>query len=239
MVPELEARWASLEKEELPEPEALDWAKYSRNVQAVLDDVYAVYGQFSAWKLSEIVREETPWKTTARGAVISLAVMEAFFRAQVRVLKEGQRTGRCWPEATLTCFDVADEFLAKAAAAGEALTNLKLQKLVYYAQGFALSILGRPLFGEALVAWQSGLVVPELYFKHQPHGTKGLPTPKDWDGTKLSDDERALLADVYAACGQFAAWKLEAMVHAEAPVGGEISLEAIEAFFKTRINVEG
>lgn len=243
VVPELEVRYAPFGANGIPEPETVDYAKYSREVQAVLDDVYADYGQFAAWKLSEIVREEAPWKTTARGEVIPLAVMEAHFKAQAQERMESRQFVKRWPAATLTCFDVAAYFLAKAEAAGDAMTNLRLQKLVYYAQGFALAILGRPLFGEALMAWQSGPVVPELYFKHEPHGAKRLPAPKDWDVEKLNDDEQALLDDVYAACGQFAAWKLANKVRAEAPwkdapMLGEISLEAMEAFFKMIINVQ-
>jgi len=46
----------------------------------------------------------------------------------------------------LTCFDVAEYFLAKTDEdAGDAISNLKLQKHVYYAQGFCLAMYGRPL----------------------------------------------------------------------------------------------
>ena len=46
----------------------------------------------------------------------------------------------------LTCFDVAEYFLAKTDEdAGDAISNLKLQKLVYYAQGCCLAMYGRPL----------------------------------------------------------------------------------------------
>ncbi len=44
-----------------------------------------------------------------------------------------------------------------------ALSNLKLQKLVYFAQGFALARLGRPLFRERIEAWPYGPLVTSLY----------------------------------------------------------------------------
>ena len=47
--------------------------------------------------------------------------------------------------------------------AGELISNLKLQKLLYYAQGFHLAIFGGPLFPESIEAWQHGPVVPEVY----------------------------------------------------------------------------
>ncbi len=41
----------------------------------------------------------------------------------------------------LSCFDVAKYFLAQADEdAGDLISNLKLQKLVYYAQGFHLAL---------------------------------------------------------------------------------------------------
>ena len=47
----------------------------------------------------------------------------------------------------LSCYDVAQYFLAKADEdAGDLMSNLKLQKLVYYAQGFSLALFNKPVF---------------------------------------------------------------------------------------------
>ena len=42
---------------------------------------------------------------------------------------------------------------------GELLTNMKLQKMLYYEQGFHLACFGTPLFNEDIEAWQYGHVV--------------------------------------------------------------------------------
>ena len=77
----------------------------------------------------------------------------------------------------LSCHDVAQYFLAQMDEdAGDLISNLKLQKLVYYAQGFALALHGRPLFRERVEAWTHGApVVPELYVEdaHPSHGEVG------------------------------------------------------------------
>ena len=58
----------------------------------------------------------------------------------------------------------AKYFLAQASEdAGDLISNLKLQKLVYYAQGFHLALYDEPLFLEAIEAWTHGPVVPDLY----------------------------------------------------------------------------
>jgi uncharacterized phage-associated protein len=47
--------------------------------------------------------------------------------------------------------DVARYFLAKSEPeAGDTISNLKLQKLCYYAQGFHLAVFGEALFGDRI-----------------------------------------------------------------------------------------
>jgi uncharacterized phage-associated protein len=49
--------------------------------------------------------------------------------------------------------EVAQAFLAFCNEYGDTLTNLKLQKLLYYAQGWYLAMHDEPLFDEPLEAW--------------------------------------------------------------------------------------
>ncbi len=167
-----------------------------------------------------------------------------------QLLASGQELGRIETTSkgkettmTLTCFDVADYFLSKCdEEAGDTISNLKLQKLVYYAQGFFLAVHDRPLFNEEIVAWQHGPVVPALYQKYKECGALGIPTPKDIDYGKYSDEEKELLDAVYLSYGQFSAWKLRNMTHAEPPwknaeINQVISLAALKDYFKTQVNV--
>jgi len=55
-------------------------------------------------------------------------------------------------------------FLAKNdLSQGDRITPLKLQKLLYYAQGYAPAALGRPLFDELIKAWEPGPVCISIY----------------------------------------------------------------------------
>src|SRR5262245_10857739 len=59
---------------------------------------------------------------------------------------------------------VADKLIClHRAKFGESLTNMKLQKLCYYAQGLFLAEQGNPLFPEDFQAWNYGPVCPSLY----------------------------------------------------------------------------
>ena len=146
----------------------------------------------------------------------------------------------------LTCFDVADYFLAHCdEESGDIISNLKIQKLTYYAQGFSLVLLGKPLFNEKIEAWMHGPVVPELYRKYRDCGNGALPASENFDAKKFSEDEIELLDEVYKVYGQFSAWKLRNMTHEEQPwkdayiegaVSQEITLDSMKGFFKTLIN---
>lgn len=146
----------------------------------------------------------------------------------------------------LTCFDVADYFLSRCdEESGDTISNLKLQKLVYYAQGFSLALLGEPLFENKIEAWMHGPVVPDLYQKYKSFGNSALPPPDSFDAEKLSEGQLGLLEEVWDVFGQFSAWKLRNMTHEESPwksnyidgVGGfEISFDDMAEYFATRVN---
>ena len=61
----------------------LDVNKYSVDVLGLLEEVYSVYGQFSALRLRSITHEEPPWMNTPQGDVIPLEAMKDYFRTQV------------------------------------------------------------------------------------------------------------------------------------------------------------
>lgn len=65
---------------------------------------------------------------------------------------------------------VANCVLAAAREKGIEVTNLKLQKLVYFVQGFALATLEHPLFHEEIQAWTYGPVIPALYHRLKHYG---------------------------------------------------------------------
>ena len=56
----------------------------------------------------------------------------------------------------------------------ELITNLKLQKLLYYAQGCVMALTDEPLFDEDIQAWEHGPVVPEIYHKYKSYGKSGI-----------------------------------------------------------------
>nr|WP_314546725.1 type II toxin-antitoxin system antitoxin SocA domain-containing protein [uncultured Massilia sp.] len=122
------------------------------------------------------------------------------------------------------------------------LSNLKLQKLLYYSQGFHLALYGTPLFEEQIEAWTHGPVCPPIYREYKRYGSSPIDVAPEVPGDALTEDQAELLEEVFSVFGQFSAWKLRDMTHEEAPwleyedEGGVIPHEALQRYFKTRIN---
>lgn len=99
----------------------------------------------------------------------------------------------------------------------ESLSNLKLNYLLYYAQGAFLSIMENPLFDEDIVAGEQGPVVESVNRKYKRFGAEGIDFEKDFPLDSYTETEDALLAEIYDAFGQFSAWKLRNMTREERP----------------------
>jgi uncharacterized phage-associated protein len=146
--------------------------------------------------------------------------------------------------AMVSVQDIADYFLTSVdEEVGDGLSNLKLQKLVYYAQGFYLALFGKPLFADPIEAWTHGPVVPALYHDYKCYGSGLIPRPEDFDPESIDLEIRELLNEVYTVFGQFSAWRLRDMTHEEAPwqqayasvENRVISHEAMQKYFLTQL----
>ncbi len=122
------------------------------------------------------------------------------------------------PDSTaLTPGLVADYFILKVDEdAGDTMTNLRLQKLVYYAQAWHLALTNEPLFADNFEAWVHGPVIPHLYRKYKGYGWNAIPQ----DGVelpRLSDETREILDEVWDTYGPYTAKALETLTHSEDP----------------------
>lgn len=52
------------------------------------------------------------------------------------------------------------------------MTNMKLQKLLYYVQGTCLALHGQRMFSQNINKWQYGPVVPEIYHIFKEKGNQ-------------------------------------------------------------------
>ena len=125
---------------------------------------------------------------------------------------------------------------------GDGISNLKLQKLAYYAQGFYSAIFNKPLFDNDIYAWTHGPVVQDLYHEYKKFGSNRIPVPTDFNPISLEKEEFEMIEEVFEVFGQYSAWKLRNMTHEESPwlnyeANAEtIPLPEITDYFKKRLD---
>lgn len=66
---------------------------------------------------------------------------------------------------------IAYAFVKKGIEESNFLTQMKLQKVVYFAHGYHLAKFGTPLIKEQFQAWQYGPVAPTIYQKYKLYGS--------------------------------------------------------------------
>jgi uncharacterized phage-associated protein len=95
------------------------------------------------------------------------------------------------------------------------MTAMKMQKLVYYSQGWHLAREGTPLFGDSVEAWVNGPVVRELYETHRGQfALSGWPLG---DAEALTSTQRKLIDEVLDTYGERDASWLSQLTHSEEP----------------------
>jgi uncharacterized phage-associated protein len=72
---------------------------------------------------------------------------------------------------------IANEFLELAKGEGKQLTQMQLQKLVYFAYGWYMAITGKRLIDERIEAWEWGPVIPSIYREFNRFGSAPITEP--------------------------------------------------------------
>jgi uncharacterized phage-associated protein len=123
----------------------------------------------------------------------------------------------------MNAIDLAKFILAKKGP----MTHLKLQKLLYYAEAWHLSILGGSIVDDDFEAWMHGPVCVNVWhhFKDEKdplHNNLEID-PGECDAViaktevLLDPSQKELLGDVLAEYGDKSAYHLECLTHAERP----------------------
>lgn len=139
-------------------------------------------------------------------------------------------------------------FLAKVEDSGDTISNLKMQKLLYYAQGEALGLFKAPLFDDVIEAWKHGPVVRSVYtaFKKYQKDSISFAELDSFNPDELSPKEHEFLLLIFRKYGSKAAWELRNMTHAESPwqssytplASKTIPLSVIRECFSEKLDAE-
>lgn len=110
---------------------------------------------------------------------------------------------------------VANYLIAECRERGELLTNLKLQKLLYYAEAWHLALRDEPLFAEDFKAWVHGPVLVSQYHRFKDY--RWQPITEAIDAPVLDEALKEFLNEIIDVFGCETAVALELMTHREQP----------------------
>lgn len=129
----------------------------------------------------------------------------------------------------------------------DGITHLKLQKLLYNAQGVYLAITGKQLFNDDLVAWEHGPVVKDVYDTYCVFGKNVIIIPATPENNEIvrnieADTETKNILDmVYDNFSIYTAWQLREMSHVKDGPWNKteknqvISIELIKKYFEEEV----
>ncbi len=83
--------------------------------------------------------------------------------------------------------DVAKYVITKCYNDDKPISNLQLQKILYFIQYSFIEQHRQQLFEEDFEAWQFGPVVPKIYHEFKRYGS--MPITKDYDISNLFQDD--------------------------------------------------
>ncbi len=104
--------------------------------------------------------------------------------------------------------------LANSGEESDPLTNLRLQKLLYYVQGWSLALRSKPAFDDRIEAWPLGPVVPTVYHSFKHHEREAIPHDSTRDiEIRLDEDDSRFISEVWSTYQDYSASKLVRMTH--------------------------
>lgn len=108
---------------------------------------------------------------------------------------------------------VANWFIRRAKQDRRALSNMQLQKLVYFAHGWTMALHRHPLIKDEVQAWEFGPVIPPLYRALARFGADPVTESLEIHAEDFQAFEEEVLEQVYQGYGSYPASTLSALTH--------------------------
>lgn len=107
--------------------------------------------------------------------------------------------------------DVAHYVIDKCSRNGSPVSNLHLQKILYFLQKFWLKELKCPLFDDEIEAWPFGPVVPNVYYNYCSYGA--LKITEEYDDIPIYQDDYENIDKIVKDKSDYDPWNLVKETH--------------------------
>lgn len=137
-------------------------------------------------------------------------------------------TGICYDKNTerseenmpYTALNVASAVITMFHQQEREISNLKLQKILYYIQMKSLQDLGNPAFSDDIEAWRHGPVVRNVYSVYKKYISKHIDPDDESvqkNQTEVCPELKSVIADIVKRTRDISAWDLVAKTHETTP----------------------
>lgn len=141
-----------------------------------------------------------------------------------------------------SAIDVARYIIDHCNRNGQTISNLKLQKILYFIQAEFLIVQDKPCFQEQIEAWDFGPVVPEVYRHYKVYGSAAIPSLRSEDYCPFSKKDKILADGIIDECANYSASELTEYTHNQSPWitaygqrgSAVITNESIKSFFEKK-----
>lgn len=159
--------------------------------------------------LFDILKDEQRMKAIAEENkdLVSPVTINKVFRAIKNCEKE-KEMGSC-----------AEKFALYIIKSGRDITNLLLQKILYYTKAISELFCGSAMIPEPCEAWKFGPVFPIVYEKYKNLGKQEITSSlsDDYVNGLLTEEEKKIVDFVLNTFGIYNAWFLKDLTHLEEP----------------------
>lgn len=119
------------------------------------------------------------------------------------------------------------------------VSNLRLQKLLYFIQAQFLVDNHEPCFDDRMEAWDFGPVVPSVYHVYKYFGSSSIPHLTSKGSYGIAEEDQLLIDHILDRCAQHSTTALVSITHGQAPwrdayykgFDNTISPQAIQSYF--------
>lgn len=135
---------------------------------------------------------------------------------------------------------VARYIIERCNSQNRTISNLKLQKILYFVQAEFLAVKNQPCFNDEIEAWDFGPVVPAVYQQYKIFGSSNIPVfGRLVNPVVIRDNDQELINRIVDECARYSASALVEITHNQSPwidayipgFNNVISQESIKKYF--------
>lgn len=141
---------------------------------------------------------------------------------------------------TYDALKIAAYVVQRCHETGTTVSNLKLQKILYFLQAEFLVSKNECCFYQRIEAWSFGPVVPDVYHEYKIYGGAAIPYVAGSHAVVFAKQDQKRMDRMIDKCSKYSASDLVQITHRQSPwmdayspyANKEITINSIKDFFK-------